>query len=272
MLSRIWALVGLAVACCSLCLMVWLVAGNGNPPPLPVPATDRAPVSHGSWATVNLDDLLSTSMSIRQLESRLKRVTALVAEHGQLSDQMQQLLQHQRGLEQKLDSSHGLLTGNAQAGDAPRWVLPPLVPELTSASVLSSPPPVLALARPPGSLTPFATKPGIMVHTHGQGDAGGLKWHWEHEGPSYGLVRSLLEESIPSARLFVDAGANHGTYALYAATLGARSIAIEPLKKYVAGIVETARTGGLLSRVTILHRAVLDERRMIRMKDQVCML
>jgi len=89
-----------------------------------------------------------------------------------------------------------------------------------------------------------------------------LDGHYQREGELLLLMKGVLRTQIAvdGKALMVDAGANHGTYALLAAALGARVVAIEPQRTLVGNIVASVERNHLLRRVHLYNNAILDTR------------
>jgi len=95
--------------------------------------------------------------------------------------------------------------------------------------------------------------------------------HLEREKDGYGILHgAVTEHNDPfSPALVMDIGSNHGMYALFAATLGADVIALEPQQKYFDVIRAAARVNGLEveRHIQVYHYGALDAREMVTMAD-----
>eukprot|EP00667_Euglena_gracilis_P013146 EG_transcript_13527 len=104
-----------------------------------------------------------------------------------------------------------------------------------------------------GQLMTFPTTPPFQLKaTHVQS----ILDHHEREKDLLSLMRIALQRD--RRPFMVDAGANHGTYSLYAAMLGAEVAAIEPQRVLVGNIIESLERNGLEDKVRLYHNAILD--------------
>jgi hypothetical protein len=97
------------------------------------------------------------------------------------------------------------------------------------------------------------------------GDRGLVRAHIRRELTSYALLKDAIGGAAKQAQLatavgqapqpvvVLDVGANHGLFALFAATLGARVVAVEPQKDLCAVILAAAQMNGpeVAKRITL---------------------
>ena len=79
--------------------------------------------------------------------------------------------------------------------------------------------------------------------------------HWNRESHLYSLISKTVELHVGQC-IFFDVGANHGTFALYAASLGCSVIAVEPNREMVKRIELSLRLNELKGNVQVLNNAV----------------
>ena len=97
--------------------------------------------------------------------------------------------------------------------------------------------------------------------------------HVAREIAHYALMKDAIEHShatLPSATpLVMDIGSNHGMYSLFAATLGADVIAVEPQSILCDVVNKAAALNGpaVAGRITLYHNAVLDHRETITLNS-----
>ena len=101
-------------------------------------------------------------------------------------------------------------------------------------------------------------------------DRGSLMAHWDREKELYVLMRASIakQERSGVSPVVIDAGANHGTYSLYAAKLGATALAIEPQKVMVGNIMFSIEANKLEQKVRIYNNAVLDTFTGVHLRDE----
>ena len=112
-----------------------------------------------------------------------------------------------------------------------------------------------------GAFMTFPTTPPFkLMAMHSQS----MIDHLGRERDLYRLMAGALKEQArhqdaSQPLLVVDAGANHGTYALYAARLGAQAVAMEPQQRLVGNIFHSIEANSFTDQVVVYHNAILDD-------------
>ena len=100
---------------------------------------------------------------------------------------------------------------------------------------------------------PFVDDTRLLV-TRGMTGATGNFYCGLHESDEMGLVLHVLR----AGELFVDIGANIGSFSILAGTTGARVISVEPIAATHARLTANIRVNGLSSTVTAYQRGLSD--------------
>ena len=97
-----------------------------------------------------------------------------------------------------------------------------------------------------------------------------VRAHIRRELGVYALLKDAIAAAASGMRqrqtpLVMDVGANHGIFALFAATLGAHVVALEPQRSLCAVILAASRMNGevVAKRISLYNYAALDAREMI---------